>query len=82
MTKLTAAQPKILDAMKAGAVIRWSGIGISGRDVLEIPTPGGIANYETRTVPSATMSALVRAKVIRRVGSAISRDSYWVAAHD
>ena len=79
MTKLTAAQARIVDALKAGAFIQWSGIGVSGRDVLHIPTPGGFANYETRTVPSATMGVLVRAGAIKRVGSALSRDSKWIA---
>jgi hypothetical protein len=81
MTKLPPAQARIIEAMKGGAFIRWSGIGVSGRDVLHIPTPGGVADYETRTVPSATMGALVRSGLIKRVGSALSRDSKWIAAH-
>jgi len=82
MTKLTPAQAGIIEAMKAGAFIQWCGIGVSGRDVLHIPTPGGVAQYETRTVPSATMGVLARAGLIKRVGSALSSDSKWVAAHD
>lgn len=80
MAKLTPSQTKIIEQMRAGAFIQWSGIGVDGREVLHIPRTDGVANFETKTVPSATMGALARSGLIKRVGSAFSRDRKWVAA--
>ena len=80
MPKLTASQAAILEALRGGAFIQWRGIGHSGKDVLHIPSPGGVADFETRTVPSAAMGALVRSGLIKRVGSPFSRDARWIAA--